>query len=394
MHRRLLVLLVAAASAVSGCAMADSVVERFGAADDVVTPTVTIGVLAPLSGGQTRLGRSVLDAVEQAVDDSGGVPGWEVEVVAYDLEGDDLADDLAEIKTDDSTVAVVTGFGPDDVRTVVPELDESGLTVLTPADTDPRHLRGADPAVPVRPWPGYVNVAVEPTPEQTAIADHLVRVTGARRVVVVTDGTRESATRGRAVVRGLEQRGVSDVSSIRWSQSLTRSEQRALASVRPGDALVVDAPVPLAAEISRRVPDGVTLALAAAMAEPAELTKKQLSALEGMLVPSPGLDPRRGSDELRAAYAAAGREATLGPLGPAAYDGVRLLVDSFMRCLPDPARSSSPSRSRCLGEVAGAVWPGLTGRIQFDEYGSRPGLLPAVTMLTADQLQPQPQEGE
>lgn len=388
MRRSWIVPLLAAASLTSGCAVTDSVVERFSPAGEDVTPTVTIGVLAPLSGGQTRVGRSVLDAVEQGVADSGGVAGWEIEVVAYDLAGDSLADDLAEITTDDSTVAVVTGFGPDDVRTVVPELDDAGLSVLTPADHDPRHLRGADPTNPVRPWPGYVNVAVEPNPEQTAVADHLVRVAGAERVVVVTDGSRESASRGDSVRQGLQQRGVSDASSLELSEPLAPAVLDELNRLGPGDALVVDAPAPVAADVVGLIDDGVVVALAAALNDPADVTDEQVSGLDGVLAPAPGLDPKRGADELSAAFAAAGRDATLGSFGPAAYDAARLLVDAFTRCLPDPGRSSSPSRSRCLGEVAGVVWPGLTGRIQFDEYGARPGLLPAVAALTPADLRP------
>lgn len=383
MRRSLLVLLLAAASTVSGCATVDSLVERVGGAEDeVVTPTVTIGVLAPLSGGQTRVGRSVVDAVEQAVADAPGVPGWQIEVEAYDLAGESLADDLAELKVDDSTVAVVTGFGADDVRTVVPELDESGLTVVSPADSDPRHVRGAIPDAPVRPWSGYVTVAVDPAPEQTALADHLVRVRDVERVVLVTDGTRESAARVAAVERGLDQRGVSDVRSLAWTGEPSRSDQRILDRLRPGDAVVVDASAEVSADVAAALDSGVLLALTSPLPD---LSPRQARALDGAMAPLAGLDPKRGGRELSAAFSASGRDATESPYGPAAYDGTRLLLDSFTRCLPDVARSSSPSRSGCLAEVAGSTWSGLTGLIQFDEFGARLGLLPAVVTLREEQ---------
>ena len=383
MRRSLLVLLLAAASTVSGCATVDSLVERVGGVDDeVVTPTVTIGVLAPLSGGQTRVGRSVVDAVEQAVADAPGVPGWQIEVEAYDLAGESLADDLAELKVDDSTVAVVTGFGADDVRTVVPELDESGLTVISPADSDPRHVRGAIPDAPVRPWSGYVTVAVDPSPEQTALADHLVRVRDVERVVLVTDGTRESAARVAAVERGLDQRGVTAVRSLAWTGEPSRSDQRILDRLRPGDAVVVDASAEVSADVAAALDSGVLLALTSPLPD---LSPRQARALSGAIAPLPGLDPKRGGSELSAAFSASGRDATESPHGPAAYDGARLLLDSFTRCLPDAARSSSPSRSGCLAEVAGSSWSGLTGLIQFDEFGARLGLLPAVVTLREDQ---------
>lgn len=379
MRRTLLVPLMAAATALSGCSMVDSVVERVSPDAEVVVPTVTIGVLAPLSGGQTRTGRSVVDAVEQAVADSGGVEGWQLDVVAYDLAGASLADDLAELKAGDSTVAVVTGFGPDDVRTIVPELDESGLTVLSPADSDPRHLRGADPADPIRPWAGYVSVAAEPTPEETALADHLVRVVGVQRAVVLSDGTRASESRGDAVTRSLEQRGVTRARAVAWQGAkASRPIERAVSRLKPGDALVIDAPAALAADLAGLAPSGVSVVLTSPLDD---LSEPQSAELEGALAPLPGLDPRRGAAELRAAFEASDRDATEGPFGPAAYDGARLLVDAFSRCLPDAQRSSSPSRSQCRSEVAGATWNGLTGQVMFDEFGSRPGLLPAVVTL-------------
>lgn len=379
MRRSLLVLLLAAATALSGCSMVDSVLDRVSPDDEAVVPTVTIGVLAPLSGGQTRTGRSVVDAVEQAVADSGGIEGWQLDVVAYDMAGPALADDLAELKAGDSTVAVVTGFEPADVRTLVPELDESGLTVLSPADSDPRHVRGADPTDPIRPWSGYVTVAVDPAPQPTAVADHLVRVLDVQRVVVLTDGTRPSESRGRAVAQALEQRGVTQVRAFGWSGAKTsRPALRAVSALGPSDALVVDAPAALAADLAEKAPSGVPVALTSQLSD---LSEPQAAVLEGALAPLPGSDPRRGASRLRDAYDASGRDATEGPFGPAAYDGARLLVDAFTRCLPDPARSSSPSRSMCRSEVAGTTWQGLTGPILFDEFGARPGLLPAVVAL-------------
>jgi branched-chain amino acid transport system substrate-binding protein len=374
-----LALLLAAAVTSSGCAATDAVLARFNEPEEIGPAVVTISVLAPLSGGGTREGTGVLDAVEQAVADSDGVPGWQVEVEPIDLAQDDLDETLAELKTDDTTVAVVTGFTAEDIRTVVPELDESGLTVLSPVDTDPRHTRGADPSAPLRPWAGYLTVAVEPTPEQTALADQLARVRGVTRAVVVGDGSTQSRARARVLADALTERGVVDTTVVSWrGEKQTRPLERALAGLEQGDVLAVDADPELAAEIATRRPDGVLLALTS----PADdLSRREAKELDGAFAPLPGLDPRRGLDDLQQLYSAAGSDATISAFGPAAYDGARLLVDTFSRCLPDPERTTSPSRSACRAEVAGATWNGLTGRTQFDEYGTRLGLLPAVVRL-------------
>lgn len=382
-RRSLLVaLLVAAAATTSGCSVADTVAEQLSPDTEVVTPTVTIAVLAPLSGGQTRNGTNVVESVKQAVADSGGVPGWEVAVREYDLTSPTLADDLAEIEADDTTVSVVTGFGPDDIRTIVPRLDEAGLAVLSPADRDPRHVRGADPTDPIRPWSGYATVAVEPAAEATALADHLVRVQGVRRVLVIDDTTSPSGRRAEAVATALRERGVLDVEVLGWDGSRSsRPVRSAVRDLDQADALVVDGPPALAVTAAGWAVDDVDLALTV---KPDELSDDEATALQGVLAPQLGADPSRGSTELEEAFTATGTPFTVGPFGPAAYDGARMLVDTYTRCLPDPTRSTSPSRSQCRSALAGATWTGLTGPIQFDEFGARLGLLPAVVSLDGD----------
>ena len=375
-------LLVAASAAMSGCSVTDTIAERLSPNTEVGPATVTIAVLAPLSGGQTRNGTNVVESVKQAVADSGGVPGWEVAVREYDLTSPGLADDLAEIERDDTTISVITGFGPDDIRTVVPQLDDAGLAVLSPADSDPRHVRGADPTNPIRPWSGYATVAVDPAAEESALAEHLVRVEGVDQVVVVADATTREGNRAKTVERALRERGVLDVEVVSWDgASRPRPVRSAIRALGPGGALVVDGSPALAASAAGWATDDVVVALTQ---KPDDLGEDVPTALQGVLAPQLGPDPARGSAELEEAFEAAGAPLTVGRYGPAAYDATRMLVDTYTRCLPDPTRSTSPSRSQCRIALAGATWSGLTGPIQFDEFGARLGLLPAVVTLQGD----------
>lgn len=379
MRRSLLALLLAAGLSTAGCGAADTVLERVRPDSQPVTRVATIGVLAPLSGGQTRTGASIVAAIEQAVDDSGGIPGWDIRVTAIDLaetESETAVEDMAE---DDTAVAVITGFSAEEVRQVVPPLDDAGLTVLSPADADPRHLRGADPQQPLRPWGGYVSVAVDPAPEQAALAGHLTRAVGVNRAAVITDGSAEAQTRSQHLVAALEQRGMTDVVVAGWDGGAAEGPVAdALATLGSTDAVVIDAPVDLAATIAATRPAGTVVAL---MTHPGELAGQVAADLNGALAAEPGADPGRGSDELAAALQAGGRTSTVAAVAPAAYDGTRLLMDALGRCLPDPLRSTSPSRSACRAEVAGAEWTGLTGAIRFDEFGARLGVLPSVVAL-------------
>jgi branched-chain amino acid transport system substrate-binding protein len=374
MRRRRWLLLLAATVALSGCSTVDGLVERVRPVERTGTPVVTLAVMAPMSGGQTRAGLAVVDAVEQAVADSGGVEGWDIAVDVIDTTSPGLPDDIDALGDNDSAVAVVGGLSPQSIRSLVPLLEDDGLTVVSPADTDPRHTRGADPSAPLRPWSVYSTVAVEPTPEATALADHLARAIGIGRALVVHGKNAESRERAADVMDALKERGIADVVAA----EATASVEADVATLGAGDALVVDGGVGRTRALVESARDDVAVALTTV---PAALDEPTAAALEGAIAPQMGLDHRRGSDELSRRYSDSGRDATLGQYGPAAYDAARVLVDALTRCLPDPQRSTSPSRSACRAEVAGTVWDGITGPIQLDEYGARLGLLPPVVAL-------------
>ncbi len=369
-------LLAAAALVLSGCGAADTVLQRVRGDEQSVVPTVSLVLLVPQQSGLTRAGAGVEAAARQAVDDSGGVPGWTIDVQTIDLDADDLSARLDEVVQSDTAVGVITGFEPEDVRTVVPVLDEAGLTILSPADTDPRHFYGSEPEQPLRPWTGYSSVAVDPSPEQTALADHLVRSVGARRVVVLTDGSSEAGARADRLTEALDARSRIPVTVVPMSDRRVGAQvAQVLDDVSSDTAVVVDGPVSLAEAVADEREGAGTLALAT---RPDALTPEQAAVLAGALSADQGLEPTRGLDELDANLEG---DVTGGPFGPAAYDAARLFVDALSRCLPDPTVESSPSRARCKPVVQGTPLTGLTGRVVLDEYGARTGLLPDVQVL-------------
>ncbi len=374
--RRLLPVVAAAALVLSGCGAADSVLERVQGADEPTPAVATIAVLVPQSSGLARAGAGVDAAVRGAVDDSGGVPGWTVTVRTVALDSPDLPDTLDEMAADDALVAVVTGFEPSDVRTTLPVLDAAGLAVVSPADSDPRHLYGADPRSQLRPWSGYASVAVDPHPEQSALADYLVRSVGVRTIVVLSDASRASTGPADALVQAVDQRGRARVVVVPVTQRRTAAQvEAALADLDASTAVVVDGSVELAE--AARAAGAATLAF---LTRPDALTPAQSRTLAGAVAADRGLDPGRGSDELTSLLDGESG----GPFGPAAYDSGRIIVDALTRCLPDPQVSTSPSRSVCRAQVAGTQWRGLTGPVVLDEFGGRLGLLPDVLVLAED----------
>src|SRR5215208_227582 len=120
----------------------------------------TIGVVAPLDEGQIEFGRGIRNAVELAVDaanERDAIPGWRIEVRALDdssdpAKGKRAAEDLA---ADPSVIGVVGTYNSGVAEEVAPVLDEAGIVMISPGNTDPTLTLGDDPAAPERPFDHY-----------------------------------------------------------------------------------------------------------------------------------------------------------------------------------------------------------------------------------------------
>jgi hypothetical protein len=383
-----------AAGAVGGCGAVDGVLERFADEGPTGPPTVTIGLALPFGGADLAAARGVEASVRASLADHAAlVDGWDVDVVVVDTAQPDVTAlaALDAMVDEPSLVAAITGLTTDDVRTMVPELEDDGVASVSPADTDPRHTNGALVRNQLRPWQGYWTVAVQQEPETAAVADYLAEVEAVRRVLVVDDGTPEAAAGVAAAEAAFEVRSVDverrtvvvprtwerDVlAALSGMDSATGDPGRG--KLRPVDAVhvvgevaLVDAVVAASRASGSPVPVSVGTPLDAEAAAATE------TGLEGVLVPAVGPDPGIGLDELAARLA---QEAAPPPglYGPAAYDAARLVLLALDRCLPEPTPTASLSRSACRATIGADPFVGLSGEVVVDEFGARVGTLGAV----------------
>jgi branched-chain amino acid transport system substrate-binding protein len=145
------------AGGAAGCGDDD---EGEAAADDHVA---TIGVIVPLDAGLVEFGRGIRNSVELAVDQANereAIPGWRIEARALDDSSDPATGRAAaeELADDETVIGVVGTYNSGVAREAAPVLDEAGIVMISPANTDPALTLGDDAGEGDRPYDHYFRV--------------------------------------------------------------------------------------------------------------------------------------------------------------------------------------------------------------------------------------------
>ncbi len=103
---------------------------------------IKIGMVGPLTGDYATYGQSVKNGVEIAVDEinkSGGVNGFDIQLVAEDSKGDsaEAANAVQKLIDQDKVTAIVGAVLSGETATVAPIAQDAGVVMITPSSTAP-----------------------------------------------------------------------------------------------------------------------------------------------------------------------------------------------------------------------------------------------------------------
>ena len=120
-----------------------------GSEEAVVGDTLTIGVLAPLTGVNAEYGKGFEIATQMAADKinaEGGVNGRKIEFVVKDSKGDQKeSSDLARQFVDDKKILAIIGdFTSGACMANAPIVDEAGMVQLSPTASNPDYAGMSD----------------------------------------------------------------------------------------------------------------------------------------------------------------------------------------------------------------------------------------------------------
>lgn len=354
-----------------------------GEADDAAAQAeervATIGVVAPLDSGLVDFGRGIRNAVDLAVDHANereAIPGWRIEMRALDDSSDPAtgASAAKDLAADPSVVGVVGTYNSGVAAEVAPVLDEAGIVMISPGNTDPALSLGEDPTDPQRPHDHYFRLVAADDVQGPFLAQQARGPLGFATAAVISETKPVS-------------KGLADVFADEFTAAGGQVVHRA---VVPDDTTEF---ADVVATVSPMRPDvlffGGEYEVASALRTSASAAGveaplmggdgiKDEAYIEGAGADSEGdfassigrpLASSPSATDFVAAYEAAGFEDDATDFGPYAYDAATTIIEAAAGALDGEDTVTPGAREAIRTAVQDTDTTGASGRLAFDEFG-------------------------
>jgi branched-chain amino acid transport system substrate-binding protein len=357
-----------------------------------------IGVIAPLSGDLTALGKGIQHSVELAVkqaNDSNAIEGWTLQVSAKDDEGKpDIAKNAATaLAADKDVVGVVGTLNSSTSQTVQPVLAAAKIVQISPANTNPSLTQGADFAnAPKRTYPGYFRTCTTDAVQGPFAARYLFEKAGIKKVATVHD----KKTYGQGLVEAFTQEFKKLGGQVVAAETINPDEDKydaVVSKIKPSgpEAVYYGGEYPQAGPFSQQMK-------AAGLKVPlmggdgiysADFLKLAGATGEGDLATSVGA-PTEELDTAKqfvADYEKAGYAEPYEAYGAYSYDAAKAIIEGLKVSLKD-ASSAEAARQGTIDAVQKVSFDGVTGKVAFDEYGDTTSRVLTVYQVKGDKWAP------
>lgn len=370
---------VAASLALSACGSRDAGTGGGGGTGSAAgNKTATIGVIAPLSGDLSAMGKGIQHSVELAVkqaNDSGAIPGWTLKVDAKDDEakpetGKNAATALAG---DNNVVGVVGTLNSSVAQNVQPVLATAKIVQVSPANTNPSLSRGKDYlTAPKRTYPTYFRTCTTDDVQGPFAAKYLLDQ-GIKQVATIHD----KKTYGQGLVDAFTTYFKAHGGTVVAAETINPDDsnyQNVISKVKGSapKAVYYGGEYPQMGPLSQQakaaglnVPfmggDGVY--------DPKYIQLAGATAT-GDLATSVGAptDSLEKGKEFLAAYEKAGYAEPSSAYGAYAYDAANAIIEGLKTSLKG-ASDVQGARQATIDAVGKVNFQGVTGDVAFDQYG-------------------------
>lgn len=339
----------------------------------------TIGVVVPLEAGLVDFGRGILNAVELAVDaadEADAVPGWRIEVRALDDSSDPATGRAAaeELAADDSVIGVVGTYNSGVAQEVAPVLEDAGIVMISPGNTDPALTLGDDPSNPERPHDNYFRMVAADDVQGPFLAQQAAGPLRFATAAVVSETKPVSkgladvfadefpAAGGRVVHRAVVPDGTTDFADVVATVAPMRPDvvffggeyEVASALRREASAAGLDAPLM----------GGDGMKDDAYIEGSGEDSEGDLASSIGRPVSS-----STTAREFVAAYEDANFREDPTDFGPYAFDAANTIIAAAADALAGEDAVTQGVRDAILDAVQATETTGASGPVAFDEFG-------------------------
>ena len=371
---------LAASLALSACGSREASTTNTGSAGSGsgATKTAKIGVIAPVSGDLSALGLGIKHSVELAAkkaNDSNAVPGWKFEVVTKDDEAKpDVAKNAATaIAADKDVLGVVGTLNSSTSQSVQPVLSTAKIVQISPANTNPSLTRGAKFAdSPQRMYPSYFRTCTTDSVQGPFAAKYLLDQ-GIKQVATIHD----KKTYGQGLVEAFTAEFKKGGGTVVAAETINPDDSNygpVISKIKPSapKAIYYGGEYPQAGPLSQQ-------AKSAGLAVPvmggdgifaADFIKLAGASATGDLATSVGAptDTLEKGKTFLADYKTAGYKEPSEAYGAYSYDAANAIIEGAKTALKD-AKSVEDARAKMADAVGKVAIDGVTGKVEFDEYG-------------------------
>ncbi len=339
--------------------------------------TVKIGVIAPLSGDLSALGKGIQHSVELAVkqaNDSNAIPGWKITVEPVDDEGkaDVGKNGATKLAGESDIIAVVGNLNSSVSQQTQPVFSAAGITQISPANTNPSLTIGADAASKKRTYPTYFRTCTTDAIQGPFAAQYLLAA-GIKKVATIND----KKTYGQGLVSAFTTEFTKGGGTVSAALTINPDESNyqtvvSQAAATSPQAVYYGGEFPQAGPLSQQMKSAglnVPLMGGDGIYDPKYIALAGAKST-GDLATSVGA-PTESTDagkKFLADYKAAGYADAAGAYGGYSYDAANALINGMKTSLASATdvKSARKATTDAVGKVSFA---GVTGAVAFDEYG-------------------------
>jgi branched-chain amino acid transport system substrate-binding protein len=362
-----------------------------GGSCDTSKGTLTIGVVAPLSGNLSALGIGIKQSAELAVDEANKkctVKGYKLAVSAQDDEANPAkgAQAATKLATDPNVVGVVGTLNSSVAQTVQPILRDKKIAMVSPANTNPSLTRGNDfLTAPKRQFDNYFRVCATDDLQGPYAANYLVEKAGKKKIAIITDGKTYGAGLAAELSKQVAKKGGQIVGQETVGEKDT-DFSGVIAKIKglAPDAVYYGGEYPAAGPLSKQMAGaGLNVPL---MGGDGIYDGKfiELGGKEGDLATSVGapVESLATAKAFVDAYKAKFGKEDYAAYGAFSYDAANAIIGGLASTLSsgDWAEGKREDMLANVGKFSGS---GATGEVKFDQYGDSTNKVLTVYQVTS-----------
>lgn len=341
------------------------------------TKTVKIGIIAPLTGDLSALGKGIQHSVELAVKEANAknaIPGWTIVADPVDDQANpDVGKNAAtSLANDDAVIGVVGDLNSSVSQVTQPVFSSANIVQVSPANTGPSLTIGPDPANPTRQYPTYFRTCTTDAVQGPFAAQYLYQQ-GITKVATIND----KKTYGQGLVAAFETEFKKEGGTITTHQTINPDESNysaVISKVAPTNpqAVYYGGEYPQAGPLSQQMKAaGLNVPL---MGGDGIFDPKYIqlagSTANGDLATSVGAptDSTPAGQQFLKDYAAANYPDPAAAYGGYSFDAANAIIEAAKTALAN-ATDVKSARQAEVTAMSSVSFDGVTGHVSFDKFG-------------------------